>query len=125
VTYKDRLAQFRTEHPKLYSVYLGDLRPCPPSPDIKAAVNETLTCDACGATTLKEAFGVWCTRCARWHHVGGNCLLKLPLIATEIAYWLPGSCSTRERQQVNNLLRIEKEAIVGLYQKESGDAGSD
>ena len=123
MTYKDRLAQFRTEHPKLYSVYVGDLRPCPPSPDIKAAVNETLTCDACGATTLKEAFGVWCTRCARWHHVGGNCLLKLPLIYTDGEFWL--SCSARERQRLNDLLRIQKEAIVGLYQKEASDAGND
>jgi len=123
MTYKDRLAQFKTEHPKLYSLYVGDLRPCPPSPDIKAAVNETLTCDACGATALKEAFGVWCTRCARWHHVGGNCLRKLPLIDTSVLVY--DINSVRGQQQLNNLLRIQKEAIVGLYQKEAKDAGND
>ena len=116
MTYKDRLAQFKTEHPKLYSVYIGDLRPCPPSPDIKAAVNETLTCDACGATTLKEAFGVWCTRCARWHHVGGNCLRKLTVRHGNIDL---GVSTVRGRQEANEMIRIQKEAIVGLYQKEN------
>jgi hypothetical protein len=47
------------------------------------------------------------------------------VIATEIAYWLPGPCSTRERQGMIDLLRIQKEAIVGLYQKEANGAGND